>query len=74
VTPQEVQDRYGRQETERLPLYNNRQRFKFAPPTTRTDNSALQVRSITPRQLNSDDGDVYYLVGTTVSSGPTATA
>ncbi len=61
VTPDAVRQRYGRQGEGRLDLFTDRRRLGLAPGSTRTANSTLQLRHFTPRELNPDDGDVYYL-------------
>lgn len=61
VTPQAVRQRYGRQAEDRIDLFTDRRRLGLAPGSTRTANSTLQLRHFIPRELNPDDGDVYYL-------------
>lgn len=61
VTPEQVRQRYGRQGEDRLDLYSDRRRLGLGPGSTRTANSTLQLRNFSPRELNPDDGDIYYL-------------
>lgn len=64
VTPDEIRERYARQGATRVDLYDDRRRFDLRPGTRNTENSALQVRHASPRLLNPDDSDVYYLAVT----------
>jgi hypothetical protein len=61
VTPQEITERYARQDEQRVDLWNDRRRLDLKPGSTRTANSTLQVRRVFPKQLDPDDGDLYYL-------------
>jgi len=61
VTPEAVRQRYSRQGEDRLDLFTDRRRLGLGPGATRTANSTLQLRHFGPRELNPDDGDVYYL-------------
>ena len=64
VLPEEIRQRYQRQGAERVELYADRRRVNLKPGTRHVENSTLQVRFTSPRLLNADDGDVYYLVVT----------
>lgn len=61
VTPEEITERYERQGEERVDLWTDRRRLDLKPGATRTANSTLQVRTVFRRQLDPDDGDIYYL-------------
>lgn len=61
VTPQEITERYARQGEQRVELWSDRRRLDLKPGSTRTANSTLQVRRVFPKQLDPDDGDLYYL-------------
>lgn len=61
VSPQEIAERYERQGDERVDLFSDRRRLNLKPGATRTSNSTLQVRRVFHKQLDPDDGDVYYL-------------
>lgn len=61
VTPEQIAERYERQGEDRVDLWTDRRRLDLKPGSTRTANSALQLRRIFRKQLDPDDGDVYYL-------------
>lgn len=62
VTEDEVRERYSRQGGSPLPLYSGRrEKLDLRPGTQATGNSTLVCRSVDPRTLDPDDGDVYYL-------------
>lgn len=62
VDPEEVRERYERQGEARVDLYSDRRRLDLTPSARRTTNSTLQLRHFSPKLLNVDDGDTYYLV------------
>ncbi len=61
VTPEQIAERYERQGQQRIDLWNDRHRLNLKPSSTRIANSTLQVRRVFPKQLDPDDGDLYYL-------------
>ncbi len=61
VSPEEVAERYERQGEDRVDLFTDRRRLDLKPGPTRTVNSTLQVRRVFRKQLDPDDGDIYYL-------------
>lgn len=61
VDPAAIAERYERQESERVDLWDDRRRLDLKPGSTRTGKSTLQVRRVFPRELRVDDGDTYYL-------------
>jgi hypothetical protein len=61
VSPEEVAKRYERQGEDRVDLFTDRRRLDLKPGPTRTVNSTLQVRRVFRKQLDPDDGDIYYL-------------
>lgn len=61
VAPEEIAERYARQGEDRVELWTDRRRLNLKPGSTHTSNSTLQVRRVLLRQLDPDDGDVYYV-------------
>jgi len=61
VTPEQIAERYARQGADRVDLWTDRRRLDLKPGSTRTANSTLQLRRTFRKQLDPDDGDVYYL-------------
>ncbi len=60
----QIRERYERQGAERVDLFKAPRRISLEPGVQATANSALQVRTFRPRELDPDDGDVYYVVVT----------
>jgi hypothetical protein len=64
VDERQVRERYQRQGAQRVDLFSAPRRIQLEPGVQASENSALQVRQFRPRQLDPDDGDVYYVVVT----------
>lgn len=64
VSPDEIEERYGRQTGSRVDLWSDRRRLNLKPGPTAVANSSLQVRTLSMKQPNPDDGDVYYVAVT----------
>ena len=66
VSLEDLQERLVRQDaSDPHPLFDDRRRLtKFRPPHTAHRESTLQVKDWSPRQLDTGDGDVYFVVVT----------